>query len=118
MKSTATAQHLPIVEAPLLPPLEAGKLRPWRRGGSLAASAIAKFTPATSSPLDRWIAGAQFRVDVGRGRTALLEVVRYIPEEFVPGRKEHVYVGRGHYETRLFAARTIPELVVVRVITP
>lgn len=112
--TTANAQHLPNVEAPLLP-VVAGELRPWKRGGPIFAHGIAKFSPQQP---DRWIPGAQFRVvNVGLRVAYTVAVERYLPERRVEERA--VLVRGGRYGKRwkpTQRARVIPEAVVVRVL--
>lgn len=115
MKSTATQNEL-IVEAPLPLPIEPGKLKPWRRGGPLSPGSIAKFQPTGSGPLTRWIPGAKFRVDVGRDILTVV-VERYMPAKFVPGSIETQRMSGGRWQTRAYLPRTVPEAVVVVVLS-
>lgn len=108
MDNTASKNEI-NVEAPL--PLVAGKLRPWKRGRSCTPGAIAKFTPRDA---DRWIAGAQFRVEHGRD-ILTVAVERYVAEQLVAASSELVKIGSRSY-WKSYPARTIPELVVVRVL--
>lgn len=90
----------------------AGRLSPWRRGGPLTPGSIAKFRPRDP---DRWIAGAKFRVDVGRD-LLLVQVERYKPAEFIPACIDQVRGAGGRYFSKGYPAHTIPELVVVVVL--
>ena len=97
---------LPLVVVP-------GKLSAWKRGGSLAAGSIAKFRPA--SP-DAWIEGASFAHSPKNGPTYVLRVVRYMPAQMVAASDAHVKIGHGYYWKHC-PAHTVPELVVVRVMS-
>lgn len=108
------------VEAPSnpqpIPPLVAGKLKPWSRGGSLSVGSVVKFTPKDQDELSRWIAGMQIRVVCG-DVIRTVQVVRYKPAEEVAFDRQPVYSGRGRWSTAIVKPRTMPELVVVRVLS-
>lgn len=100
------------VEANL--PVVAGELRPWKRGSLLSANSIAKFYPAEAQT--GWTPGGQFRVVLPtRGIAYSLQVERRIPAVRIPARGElHTSGTRKHW--RWTEARTMPEVIVVRVL--
>lgn len=108
------------VEAPSnpnpIPPLVAGKLKPWSRGGSISVGSVAKFFPKQADDLSRWISGMQFRVVTGDVVRTVL-VTRYIPAKEIAFDRQPVYTGRGRWSTQIVKPRTMPELVVVRVLS-
>lgn len=110
------------VEAPSNPnpkpilPLVAGKLKPWSRGGSVSVGSVAKFYPKDQDDLSRWIAGMQFRVACG-DTIRTVQVTRYVPAKDVAFDRQPVYTGRGRWVTAVVKPRTMPELVVVRVLS-
>lgn len=114
MNNTASKNE-PNVEAPLLQlPLVAGRLWPWRQGGSLDVGAIAKFRPKEIDPLTRWVVGAQFRVAVKRA-VYTVTVQRYLPTKHVQETAGLVSGGRYGKRWLTTPASTMPELVVVHV---
>lgn len=116
MNSTASKNEMNVEashsQSPTLPLATIpGTLRPWKARGSLTVGAIAKFRPATP---DAWIEGASFCHSPKSGPTFVLVVVRYIPAQEVPASSDLVKIGHSAF-WKHYPARTVPELVVVRI---
>lgn len=114
MNSTAMQSD---VEAPNpdLPPVVAGEIRPWKRGGLLGANGIAKFYPAESYAT--WTTGGTFRVVVPtRGLTYTVIVTRHLPARIVPA-QGNTHRRGSRSKTEWTRARRMPECVVVQILS-